>query len=98
VKAGKTATVVAVALRKQAAPPPPPTRAIIGLVRDARSGAGIAGARVDVVGTLLTATTDADGLFTLSDVSPADVALQVSAEGYAASSLTATAGEPSVRR
>ena len=100
VRAGKTATTVAVSLRKElppAPPSPPPSRTIAGRVRDAVTGAGLVGARVQIVGTTTTVVTDDDGLFTIPDAPLADVALQVSADGYAAGSIAAEAGAATVK-
>lgn len=97
VKAGKTATAVALALRKEPPPPPPPTRTVSGLVRDARTGAGIAGARVEVTGTAIAVTTDEDGLFTLPDLPVADVAIQVTAGEYTATTTTSAAVDTALK-
>ncbi|KAB2907834.1 MAG: SusC/RagA family TonB-linked outer membrane protein [Kofleriaceae bacterium] len=100
VKAGKAATMVAVALRKVPPPPPPqqvPTRSIAGLVRDAQTGAPIAGAQVVIAGSTTSVLTDADGLFTIDGVGMSDVALQISAEGYNATSVEASAEAPTVK-
>lgn len=97
IKAGRTATMVAVSLRKEPPPPPPPTREIVGLLRDSRSGGAVVGARVEVVGAALAAITDADGLFRLSGVGVVDVVLQVTAEGYAGGSIAVPAIETTVK-
>jgi TonB-linked SusC/RagA family outer membrane protein len=100
VKAGKAAMMVAVALRKEPPPPPPqavPTRSIAGLVRDSRTGAAIAGAKVELAGSGTSVLTDADGLFTIDGVGMSDVALQVTAEGYNATTIAADAETATVK-
>ncbi len=97
VKAGKTATVVLVALRKQPKAPPAPTRAVAGLVRDARTGDAIVNAQVRVAGTENLTATDEDGVFGLVDVAAADVVVEVSAPGYQTASVPATAGDVAVK-
>ncbi|HXY70282.1 MAG TPA: DUF4388 domain-containing protein [Gemmatimonadales bacterium] len=64
------------------APQPAPTVGIVrGVVHDAAGGA-IAGARVAVRGTALSAVADGSGAFEIRDVPPGAAALQASADGY----------------
>jgi hypothetical protein len=58
-------------------PAAPTVGSIRGVVRDAASGVPLAGARVTVPGTSLSATTDAAGAFVIADVSPGTVSLAV---------------------
>jgi TonB-linked SusC/RagA family outer membrane protein len=100
VKGGKTATQVAVAMRKVPPAPPPqqvPTRSIAGLVRDSKTGGPVAGAKVELVGSTTAVVTDADGLFTIDGVGMSDVALQISAEGYNAQSVEVTSDASTVK-
>jgi TonB-linked SusC/RagA family outer membrane protein len=100
VKAGKAAMMVAVALRKEPPPPPPqavPTRSIVGLVRDAQTNAPIAGAKVELAGSGTSVLTDADGLFAIDGVGMSDVALQVTAQGYNATTIAADAETATVK-
>jgi hypothetical protein len=81
---------------RAAAPPtaPAPTVGVIrGVVHDAAGGV-VAGARVSVRGTALSAVADGSGAFELRDVPDGQVALQASADGYVAGStqVRATAG------
>jgi hypothetical protein len=76
------------------APPPAPTVGVVrGVVRDA-GGSGVAGARVSVRGTALSAVADGSGAFEIRDVPDGQVALQASADGFVAGSaqVRATAG------
>jgi hypothetical protein len=61
-----------------------------GVVRDAAGGT-VAGARVAVRGTALSAVADASGAFEIRDVPPGQVALQASADGYASGNAQAQA-------
>jgi hypothetical protein len=67
-----------------AAPPParvPAVGVVRGAVRDARSGAALAGVHVTVPGTALTATTDAAGAFALVDVPAGRIAVAAALDG-----------------
>ena len=65
-----------------AAHPPPGTGVVEGVVRDAETGEGLAGANVRVVGTALGAATDADGRFRLADVPGGAQSVQATFVGY----------------
>ena len=86
-----------VAAQPAAAPraqPPTPTVGVIrGVVHDAAGGT-VAGARVSVRGTTLSAVADGSGAFEIRDVPDGQAALQISADGYVAGSaqVRATAG------
>jgi TonB-dependent starch-binding outer membrane protein SusC len=97
VKAGRTATAIAVSLRKPPPPPEPVTRSVAGLVRDANTGKGIANATLRVSGTDITTTSDEDGVFALAGVSAADVVVEVTAEGYTPGTATAGAGDAALK-
>jgi Carboxypeptidase regulatory-like domain len=76
------------------APPAAPTTAVVrGEVRDG-AGHAVAGAKVSVRGTSLTAVSDGSGSFEIQDVPGGDVTLEASAAGYQVGSaqLTAQAG------
>jgi hypothetical protein len=81
-----------VAARTEAPKPAPaPTAGVIrGMVRDAAGGV-VAGARVSVRGTALSAVADPTGAFEIRDVPDGQVALQASADGYVAGSAQARA-------
>ena len=73
------------------APQPAPTTGVVhGVVRDAAGGT-VAGARVTVRGTALSAVADASGAFEIRDVPAGQVALQAGADGYASGSAQAQA-------
>ncbi|HKA57788.1 MAG TPA: SusC/RagA family TonB-linked outer membrane protein [Gemmatimonadales bacterium] len=71
---------------------------VSGRVTDQVGSQPIAGARVIIVGTALTAQTNADGRYRLGDVRPGTVTLRVSAIGYASVNrpITLAAGEEHV--
>ena len=72
-------------------PQPAPTVGILrGVVRDA-SGRTLAGARVSVRGTALTAVTDGSGAFEIRDVADGPVVVQATAQGYVPGSTEARA-------
>ncbi len=74
-----------------AAPAPASTVGVIsGVVHDAAGGT-VAGARVSVRGTALSAVADGSGAFQIRDVPDGPVALQASADGYVAGSTQARA-------
>jgi hypothetical protein len=90
------AVAPAPAPRRVEAPPPAPvpTVGIIrGVIHDAAGGT-VAGARVSVRGTALSAVANGAGAFELRDVPDGQVALEASADGYVAGSaqVRATAG------
>lgn len=97
--AAQRAAPAAVVAQPAAAPrvPPPapaPTVGVIrGVVHDAAGGT-VAGARVAVRGTALSAVANGSGAFEIRDVPDGQVALQASADGYVAGSaqVRATAG------
>ncbi|SDU35567.1 carboxypeptidase regulatory-like domain-containing protein [Jiangella alkaliphila] len=72
--------------------------AIRGTVTSGRDGSPVAGARVTLTGTELTATTDAAGTYALADVPGGTYELRVSAAGHfsATAAVTVTAGQESV--
>ena len=73
------------------APQPTPTVGVLrGVVRDA-SGGVVAGAKVAVRGTALSAVADGSGAFEIRDVPDGPVALQASADGYVSGSAQARA-------
>jgi hypothetical protein len=88
-----TPVPVAAAAPAPAAPPAPTVGVIRGVVRDA-GGSGVAGARVSVRGTALSAVADGSGAFEIREVPDGQVSLQASADGFVASSgqVRATAG------
>jgi len=76
-----------------AAPPPQPAPTVgilRGVVRDA-SGRTLAGARVSVRGTTLSAVTDGSGAFEIRDVADGPVVVQATAQGYVPGSTEARA-------
>ena len=75
------------------AAPAPSVGVIRGVVRNGAGGA-VAGARVSVRGTALSAVTDGSGAFEIQGVPDGQVALQANADGYVAGSaqVRATAG------
>ena len=73
--------------RAQAAPSQPTGR-IVGRIVDATTGAGIAEAGVQVVGTTLGTRSGVDGRFTLSAVPAGTVTLMARRIGYASKSVT----------
>lgn len=77
---------------------PGATGRIVGRIVDAASGAGIADASVQVVGTALGTHAGVDGRYALPAVAAGTVALQVRRIGYASKTVTGvlvTAGQPS---
>jgi TonB-dependent starch-binding outer membrane protein SusC len=78
-----------------AAPPPVETRMIGGVVSDA-SHAPLAGATVTVHGTQIQTVTAADGSFSLPGVALGDVALDVTAQGQPATTVTIPADRAAV--
>ena len=91
----RTALQLQVTVVRLAPPAPPPTRTIGGVVTDA-SRAPVAGATVRVRGTELTATTAADGTFSLPGVDPGEVTLDVEAPGQPPASLAVPADRAAV--
>jgi len=77
-------------------PPPPATGSITGKVTHASTSAAIEGATVVVEGTGQSATTAADGTYTIADVPTGDRSVTASAEGFVAQTKTAgvTEGQP----
>ena len=80
------ALLVPAHLRAQATPQP--TGRIVGRIVDAATGAGIAEAGVQVVGTTLGTRSGVDGRFTLAAVPAGTVTLQARRIGYASKSVT----------
>ena len=70
------------ALLLVAAHPLPVSGVVEGVVLDAETGEGLAGANVRVAGTALGAATDADGRFRLADVPAGAQSVQASYVGY----------------
>jgi len=72
--------------------------AIAGKVTDAETDAAIGGAMVAVEGTSLSATTDANGDYTIADVAEGTYTVTASAEGYenASQEVTVSAGAMSI--
>ncbi len=66
----------------------PATGRIVGRVIEVDGGAGIAGARVAVVGTTQATTTSIDGRFALGDVAAGAVTLRITMVGYTPKSVT----------
>lgn len=65
---------------------------VSGKVTDKDTGAGIANATVSIVGTDISATTDAEGNYTLTGVSTANaILIKVSADDYARTEITVEA-------
>ncbi|MFP2930563.1 carboxypeptidase regulatory-like domain-containing protein [Pyxidicoccus sp. 3LG] len=60
------------------------TSNLSGLVTDATTGAPVADAQVSIAGTALTATTGADGSYTLAGIESLEFTVNVSAVGYGA--------------
>jgi TonB-dependent SusC/RagA subfamily outer membrane receptor len=96
VKAGRTGAVVAVSISKRTTAPPP-TRVVTGLVRDATSGAPVAGATIKVQGTQLEVTSDADGLFVIPSVPPGDIVLEGAAPDHSAAVVTVAAADSTAK-
>jgi hypothetical protein len=70
------------AVAAAAQPTPVPAVGVIrGIVRDAQSGAALAGVHISIPGTSFTATTDASGQFALTDVPAGRVALAAAGDG-----------------
>ena len=69
--------------------PPSAAHTVAGVVTDIAKGTRVAGASVNVVGSDRSATTDASGQFSLSDVPEGDVSLSISKAGYAPGYATA---------
>jgi hypothetical protein len=65
-----------------ALPPPPPATGTISGTVTAQGGGAISGATVTVVGTSLSATTNASGAYTISDVPTGTYSVTASASGY----------------
>ena len=65
------------------------TAKVSGIVTDQSAGGPLAGASVALVGTALTATTDALGRYILIDVAPGSYTLNVSKSGYVTSAAAA---------
>lgn len=65
-------------------PPPDPAGTIVGEVLAEADGAAIAGATVTTEPATVTATTAADGSFTLAEIDPGTYEVRVSAEGFEA--------------
>lgn len=91
----RTALQLQVTLVKVAAPAAPPTRTIGGVVTDGNR-APIAGAIVKVRGTELTATTAADGTFSIGGVASAEATLDIEAQGQPPTSLAVAADKSAV--
>ncbi len=68
--------------------PAPTTGTLIGTVVDAVTNTSLAGAKIEVQGTGLSATTDVTGRFTLSNVPPGTQVVLISATGYVSQSFT----------
>ncbi len=67
---------------------------LTGRVTDADTGAGVESVSVSVVGTALTAVTDAEGSYTIAGVSTlTDIVVKYEKEGYAVCEKTKTAAE-----
>jgi hypothetical protein len=67
-------------------PAAPAVGSVRGVVRDAATGAPLAGVRIAVAGTSLSALTDAAGVFVITDVPPGSVSLAASAADRPAAS------------
>jgi TonB-dependent starch-binding outer membrane protein SusC len=91
----RTALQLQVTVARPAPPAPPASREIAGVVTDA-SRAPIGGATVRVRGTELTATTAADGTFSLPGVDPGEITLDVEAPGQPPTSLAVPADRAAV--
>jgi len=68
-----------------------PTGRIVGTVVDGDAGVPLAGARVTVAGTTLSATTRVDGRYALANVPAGAVTLRVAMIGYGPTSVTGVA-------
>ncbi len=88
VAAGRTAAVALLALPLTLVAQNAPTGRIVGRVVDAKSGAGIQAAGVQVVGTTIGTQSGLDGRFTLNKVPAGTVTIQVRRIGYNAKSVT----------
>src|SRR6185503_2592318 len=77
-------------------PKPGKTRTVTGTVTEADTNTPLASATVTVHGTALTATTAADGTFSIANVSAGDVVLDVSAADHVAAPVVAPAGQNAV--
>src|SRR4029079_6308738 len=77
-------------------PKPGKTRTVTGTVTEADTNTPLSGATVKVSGTELSATTGADGTFSIANVSAADVILEVSATDHVAAPVVAPAGQNAV--
>lgn len=84
----KNALVLNVTLVKPAVAPTAPPRSIAGVVVD-ETGKPVAGAVVTIRGTQQSATTVADGSFTLNDVAAGEITLEIVAGGINTSSVVA---------
>ena len=95
VAAGKTALQLQVVLVRPPPPEPPPTRTVTGVVvgADLRP---LAGATVQVRGGTQRAVTEADGTFAISDVTTADLTLDVIATGSNPGSIEVPADKSTV--
>src|SRR2546423_5715624 len=69
-------------------PPQGATGSIAGLVRDAATNAGLPSANVALVGTRFTATTDAEGRYSIAAVPPGSYRVRARALGYAPAETT----------
>lgn len=65
-----------------------PTGRLVGKVVDAEGGIPLGGARVEIVGTTLRATTAVDGRFTLAAVPEGTISLKVAMIGYTPKTVT----------
>ena len=73
-------------------PKPGQPRTVTGTVTEADGGAPVAGATVKVRGTELTATTGADGTFSIANVAAGEATLEVSAPDHVAKEIVLAAG------
>lgn len=95
VLAARTPLQLQLVLARPAPPAPPPTRTIGGVVTDG-SRAPVAGATVRVRGAEQTATTGADGTFSLAGVDAGEVTLDVEAPGQPPASAQVPADRAAV--
>ena len=91
VPAGTTASLGSISLYQSNSTTAPNTVTLVGTVIDGLSNKPVSGATISVTGGSLSATSDAQGQFTISGIPALSFQLQLAASGYAATGYSVTA-------